>query len=190
MNKKNALEQLNKPLDITTLTPEQVRVEVAKDVIASLIIDKITPDAGTYGSLTFVEPLPANENVSLREKIPSMKACSVCAMGSLMMAFVSRFNNFSVHTYGTNHVGFTSDSIRQTLSPYFTSEQLSLMEKAYGDFTFSILLTQEQVSKAHNFFVKENDGHDASYENNYVRGKERLVAIMQNIVDNDGTFNP
>jgi hypothetical protein len=117
-----------------------------------------------------------------------MTACHVCAMGSLMVAFVSRFNNFNVEFYQPNHVGFNSNQIRLTLSPYFTSEQLSLMEKAYGDFTFSSGATQEQLNKAHDFFVRENGGHGG--ELGYVRSKERLIAIMQNIVDNNGTFNP
>lgn len=190
MNKKNAFEQLNKPLDITTLTPKQVCVEVAKDVIAFLTIDKITPDAGSYGFLTFANPIEVNAACNLREKIATMVTCNVCAMGSLMVAFVSRFNNFSVRTYDSGNVTIHSDQIMKTLSPYFSSEQLGLMEKAFGDFTFSNSLTQEQRDKAHDFFVKENGGHDGDHDCSYVNSKGRLIAIMQNVVDHNGTFNP
>jgi hypothetical protein len=191
MNKQAALKQLNKLVDITTLTPSQVAVEVAKDVIASLILDKIKVDISTYADLRFAEPLESGTTINLRDKISSMTECQVCAIGSVLVAFVSRFNNFYIEGRSNFLMSIVSDKIINTLSPYFSREQLSLMEMALGDFTLmDTNLTPEQLNKAREFFIKENGGHSARGAYGYVFDKERLIAIMQNVIDHDGTFEP
>lgn len=176
-------------------TPKQKRVLIAKDVIEQLNSCKMEASSGTwiniYDSVTvashhyryFGEKLG---RVGLRECILSEKetTCRVCGIGSLMVSAILFKNTMTVSDYekqkldyimiDREHVG---DKLR--IRKIFTTAQLKLIEIAFemggGYYTRLVSKEQERAVKFGKQCINEHD---------------RLIAIMENIIENDGTFKP
>lgn len=171
-------------------SPAQKRVMIAADVIAQIKAKRFRPE-----SLTWVDPVRKNgdyfdmgaaagtaapvRELFLENKIP---ACACCALGALFMSCTLYNNKTTVGKFEDEMVDFKdivrSGRFRNGLTSFFSRDQLRLIEIAFegGDGAFT-------------------PGNDDDYNDakDWVRSfdvKKRLIAIMENIIDNKGTFNP
>lgn len=102
--------------------------------------------------------------------------CHVCALGALMVAAVQ-------HNDAAMPAGTFRAFIIKHLSQWTTPEQLSLIEAAF-EVTSIYVPSHEQAKLAGKL------GEAVFFGERYDTDEERLVGIMQNIVQNNGVFVP
>ena len=168
------------------LTPAQRRVEIAKDVIASIQAGRITTGHTYFGLNEEVKvgKLDTHKEIGIEEPLSSraarevQKNCRVCAMGALMVSRVCKFNKLSLEDLGQNEYGSTVEALKGA----FTDNQLRRIEAAY------------ELDSSYEFMDEYAFGmdHVGDYEamNYQEQDENRMLAIMQNIVDHGGTFKP
>lgn len=164
MKQSKGLQRLRTPIDFANLTAAQKRVEIAKDVIAALDANKIEAVQGTYGTVELKEYRSLRDSTDLRSLMPDMARCEVCAMGAVFVAAVGRENNFDINP---EDPFWRAEDIIERLRGIFTPRQLRLMESA---------------------FEERGDVIGQKYAAMNLNDTERLKVIMNDIIDNGGTF--
>ena len=158
------------------MTPAERRVALAKDVIKQIHAKKIEVRAGwgfvapkydAWGSFYDLPNDIEHEEVISKDDVNVMKKdCYVCAMGALFLSRVDKFNKI---TWGDlNCKKPDHDSIVKALRGSFSRRQLVMIENAFERY----------------------DGDGCEFGDALDDEDDRLLAIMQNIVDHDGTFEP
>lgn len=126
-----AHKQLKKLVDLKSLPKNKARVEIAKDVLAALKIQKIRAANGSY---VYSERLPKGASYELRDQL-ALVQCDVCAIGAACVAVVARDNKFTVEGW----LGVGGRQAAERLSEFFSTRQLSEMECAYEVTDFPIV---------------------------------------------------
>ena len=199
-------------------TKAQKRVLIAEDVIAQIKANRLIPESGVFVEANInkevvsdcdvlqnmVESHPSELaadsvemqilNRSLRESFfdKTVETCSVCALGGIFMS-CTLFNNKTLNKDVVNHTGQgcnLGESLRDDvgisngLDKLFTMTQLVMIENAFecGEGYFYFEGECKLSDKVYNACV--------NFGNKYDDAKDRLVAIMKNIIKNNGTFKP
>lgn len=150
------------------------RVTIAKDVIAAIKASWLVPTTGTYLEVT--ESVATPDDVRKADEITE---CNACALGSVFVCALKR--DTTIELDGDNDGQY---EMRSKLSPYFEEDQLDLIETAFE--------SDEYVDGVDAQFLDKDDLDDratilgAKYEN----ADERLIAIMRNVIRNNGIFKP
>jgi hypothetical protein len=201
--KKKPVKKSTKKKPVAKKTPvkmtgPQKRVAIAKDTIKWLGTKAIKMKPGTYFQL----PRKAIkvQNGKLDDVLATVeKPCQVCALGSLFYSMVRRFDKVPVSICNTMWEvddiyaeGVGHADIYIELSKYFPRHQLSLIESAFekrdmvevGDYDgievevgMAGLALEDTIDRAIDFARKKN-------------ATDRLRAIMNNIIENNGAFKP
>lgn len=159
---------------------EKMRVQIARDVLDQLNDQSIMATRGSYCVL--VEPVSDEQyeaNLDFSSILEKQKHCQVCALGALFVAKALRYDKLPVQSLGKE---IRNDIIiDREFWPYLTEtfdgEQLRFIEMAFegnNDRGFAANVGKEE--KAYAFF----DAYESS--------TERLTAIMENIIENNGLF--
>ena len=171
MNKrlKNAfLKRIEKTNELfNNSTPEQKRVMIAQDVIDRINVQLLQP------RVQRIIRLPEYARVN-QENVNSL-ACEVCAKGGLLASYVGRVNNFDEDCQISNH---ESNVAHQKLLELFTLEQLAIIEYAFegGQYIHSVDISGNLRTALRMFY------------DSYLSDEERLIAICENIIKNNGDF--
>lgn len=168
----------------------EIRVMIAKDVLAQLeskaycamqgswVEDKKLGDFYEY----CIEQFEGDQNakaVSAREYVDKLKACKVCALGSIFVSQVRIGGDFKVSDV-ENAYGVFEQLETSPLKRYFSVNQLKLIEASF-----------EGYNGMYSHFMEGADELlSCSYESQFSKDKDRLTAIMKNIVRNNGQFIP
>lgn len=157
--------------EFLALSPTQKRITLAKDALKHLHSEKTFAATRTY--VTFTDEEEIDWYTQLDTKIKE-KQCYVCALGALLVAEVLYCDNLTVEQASR------STGVYRRLTNYFTSQQLGLMESAF-----------ETVSR----FARDNGNsfEDAQAATKFGRNlidKDRMIKILNNIIDNEGEFKP
>lgn len=171
------------------LTKAEMRIAIAKDVIAQIKAKKYNPIQGTWvksvGGQEYDDwLLTASCEVDVRDYTKNMKACYVCALGSLFVSAVNKYNNvYGTYDSVSTFEVFSSIGTGENKSPllrYFSSSQLQLIEFTFegGMGAFYFYDNSSTVERAYAFHEQ------------YPDDKDRLIAIMKNIIKNKGIFKP
>jgi len=143
--------------------PER-RVAIAKDVIKNLDILEVESGFGYVvphsGTDEYIDKKLNDQQIAENCK----KTCTVCARGAMMICKISKFNNFSFKDISNLYL--TSSNTSDALSDAFSCIDLFNIENAF-----------ECNTPSGKWFSIIND-------------KDRLRAIMQNIIDHNGKFKP
>lgn len=182
-----ALEKKNKAFK--KLGKLEKRVEIAKDVIAQVKANKYKGRCGEYINAEDLDNYLNGEYVSLQPILLEKDyTCEVCAKGGLFLSTVRKRNKFEVSDL--YDLPNNSYQIVSELEDIFTENQLDLIECAFegrlvmGSCNDNITLSDisdeptKLAEKAFEFYHK------------YTNDNDRLIAIMQNIIDNKGVFKP
>lgn len=191
---KSALKKLRKQIrdrerNFQNMSLARKRVAIAKDVLDSLKTRKIIASAGTYVGGKPEDLMSLNEiwdenksdyvtkdekdgkqfrDVLVENNLPS---CTACAVGSIFMCTVLRHDDITVNDCNSGD----DESMRSYLKKFFTRTQLDLMESAFEKGGFGYTNRTENAIDFGKLYRTDN---------------ERLKAIMENVVRNNGTFNP
>jgi hypothetical protein len=188
---KEEFEQLEK---------RQQAVLLAKDVIVQVKAENYRPINGYY---ILVDPAthpnvcsPSTElaQTELCELLPELD-CHVCAKGALFLSHIRVADNFKVAdlnltTYGSSNVGEGIIGPRLTC---FSLWQLEWIEAAYEGWGTSSHTREQMAQTEHGFnrlVQREISNALMRWEETFPDKTERLIKIMENIVANDGEFNP
>ncbi len=129
----------------------------------------------------------------LNQQIDSVldkQQCEACALGTLFISRARIFNQIKVgdipnFQYGeiTFDASQSSLTLFKDLQSYFSSEQLSLIESCFEG---------EPIGIAGQTSCYNNDirGISERYLNKYKTAESRLIAILKNIIKNNGLFIP
>jgi hypothetical protein len=149
------------------------RIAIAKDALLWIKAEALQPRCGVY-----VHPLDERvidnlyEDPSLEEKqLRDVKLgkCEVCAKGALFLAKAVRYNDvFAVEWHEVD----TACEEGGVMLDHFDQHQLELIEAVFEGWEVSA------AKEGFDFYLK------------YPNPKKRLIAILKNIIKNDGTFIP
>ncbi|MEK6829068.1 MAG: hypothetical protein AABY15_02995 [Nanoarchaeota archaeon] len=171
----------------------QKRVAIAHDVIASIKANKFKATPGTYCELKLNKKhkFEGAGDVELQSLMESgvVEKCNVCAIGGIFASKVAIGNKFKVSVeedyWNDNKLGIETDVdddelLIENLDGIYTERELRLIEFAF-----------EGEDIRGEFYDEEID-IDAlnSYKKVHKKADERLIAIMQNIIKNEGKFIP
>lgn len=186
-------------------TKAQMRVTIAKDVLAQIAARRYRPEAGswvddsalggldTYISGRFDKAYAAQAQskkpgkddceikVNAKDYLNKVKTCSVCALGAIFMSQVNTCGDVIFSEDSASPFDVFEDLYSSPLKKYFSVNQLTLIEGCF-----------EGTSGAHECDL--NDGDDRliaqAYVFTYENPTKRMTAIMTNIIRNKGNFVP
>lgn len=170
------------------------RVLIAKDVIKQLNTEKLIAHLGFYISNEIFELLDYNHEADVKKKYSKIKSCEVCALGACLLS-ATKFGNQLKLGDLKDVLLKENQNADKLLASIFSKNQMLMIETAFEGsnglkYAHDVLgesLDKEQIIKCVNFrysYVK--DDNFISEENR----KQLLIAIMQNIIKNKGTFKP
>lgn len=163
---KRAVQRRNRKF--RKMSDDEKRVAVARDVLSQLDAEKYVATPGMYCRVDI--PFDDNERVAEADAdmsvVIAQTSCEVCGIGALFASTIRMQNKIAFNAYG-------QASIHNYLGDIFTAPQLRSIESyfefgAHGDYRID----------ARSPIFKE---HDADL---------RLRMIMENIISNDGRFDP
>lgn len=199
--KKITQEQLKERNEkFNNLTNGEKAVEIARDVINSIKVKEFIPST-TYGNLDWTMICHYNkvdeddvQEFMLNELNYKKNPCKVCAMGAVMFSKIKLGNGAKLKDIGE------SNDIAIQLEGIFSPSQLRLMELAFEgtyngnykdkidadevyDYGLSGEVYKGEWLNAHKFYRKFGEETEKDRE-------DCIIAIMENIIENNGTFKP
>lgn len=156
-----------------SLSPAEQRCAIAQDVIDRIDSSNIYP---VNGRLIYIAGnVDFEKQESLKDAINSEGAvCHACAKGALIVSWIGNFNKYTFSDYLDFDTSLRDDTrYPRELLNLFGRDQLDLMEVWYEDCVYS--WTSHNVASL---------GEPSSKYYNDLKG------IMQNVIDNKGTFIP
>lgn len=171
----------------TTLTP----VEVAQDVLALLASKRLIGAQNGYFRLPFEGILSYEDDVkSTFEKwVTPLWSCKACAMGSMLLAITLKENQLTYDDLRFEDNGLNFEMLLSVFSPH----QLALIESAFENGYNNQLHTRvakELKENAIEFLSGDDDFNTRHFNMSYPDAELRLIAIMENIIQNNGIFIP
>jgi hypothetical protein len=161
----------------------QKRVMIAQDVLAQLKAKRYVAESGCWVRIHY-SPATVAETDSVQELFVEKKieSCNVCALGGLFMS-CTNFNN--------NTLLEDLDDVSEDLGNLI-DEKVNLSNKLNKIFSTSQLKLIETYFEANGGYFRDYDEDDRIevFYNKYPSDKKRLQLIMENIVENEGTFVP
>lgn len=174
---ENVLEAINKAIEnrnktFSEMTRLEKRIEIAKDVIASVHSKKYVAEQNTYLSLS------SRTESCIDYTLDNIKQphviCNVCAIGSMFVSDVLKTDKLK------KSFGFHHSSMVKTLSNIYSERELRILEMCF------------EGNDVHDMFVEENETQlrkDArNFRGQFNTPRKRLLGIMENIVKNNGHF--
>lgn len=168
------------------------RVAIAKDVIAQINLETYKPQKGTYVDIH--ETDKANEIDNVDEKpadlmmSQGMVQCTVCAKGAMFMSHIRK--DAGSCTIEEAQEGQDEDVIEDRLEDLFGEKQLDLIEAAFekDDSFYSEVHEEDCFDDEYNPIDGNVAEKAQKWGRKYTTDQKRLVAIMRNIIKNEGTF--
>jgi hypothetical protein len=164
-------------------TKAEKRVMIAKDVLAQLKSGRINPESGVFVELGHAIAAKLNQidedtrdGIQLQDFLLSVPVCNTCALGAMFVCTVERANKISLSESGfTDFGGAEPEELLEYMGRYFSASQLKLIEVAFEHGTG---------------YFGHGPQEAREWSSEYTTDTDAMRAIMQNIVDNDGTFKP
>lgn len=167
-------------------SPEKKRVMLARDVLRSLDQERIKAQTGHY--VNGFESDSDSSRAEFNEKLSSTgeadeipltipmygEDCTVCAKGALFVAKVDRLNGVTVGDF----VSYADLDPSRFLLDYFSRRQLDLIEAAFERDRMSLDPYDSDAKAA------------IAFGSGYVSHAQRMRAIMENVIENNGEFRP
>lgn len=161
-------------------SPAEKRVIIAKEVIEQIQLHKLNPDHGS-GYLTIKMETAELKNKLRGETLQEVLltrddvSCTVCGIGALVVGCSIINGECKVRDETALRHG-TRQPFKNHLDDHFSTRQLNLVEAAF-----------EKWGAGH---ALHGNDKAASFGWRYEDPANRLTAIMQNVINNKGTFKP
>ncbi len=172
-------------LELKSVPKNIARILICYDALLQLRQKKVVAKTGTYvvarNVLNRTYRLPNSEQVDIA--LGKANKCEACALGTIFIARTRIFNQLKVKDAGTfTEFGEISGSfISQDLLTYFDMRQLDLIEGSFEG---------GKIGYCGDTLSYEDRKLVCRFANKYKTVEARLIAILKNIISNDGTFIP
>jgi len=167
-------------------------VAVAKDVLAQIKVKKFRVKTGIYLGVNLSQEEGAAIN-DLQDLMKIKKPCHVCARGALILSKANLYNNCPVEMSVWGNMPYIEDTAEALSSPdegdAFPAKLTAMAETAFEGFTNGKNHEVGCHPSVEYLTAKEHAACLAFYKR-YRKAEDRLVAIMRNIVKNEGRFIP
>ena len=149
------------------------RIAIARDLIERVKQKKLRVAQSFWVHFDGLQEVPEGDLCSLADKEP----CQVCALGGLFMETLYKHGSLLNNILQPYNGGYGIDlkRIRSSLDDIFSDKQLKLIECAF-----------EKGDGWYGYVTSEARDFGRRYKND----DERLIAIMENLVFNCGTYDP
>lgn len=172
--------------DFDKLSESDQRVAIAKDVIAQVDQKRFHASQGTY---LWVNEDKIEPGVPIADQIAG-QACRVCALGALFVSKVESVNGVTPQDLASitkivryNWAALCQTEMAKYLSDIFSKKQLQQIECAFE-------IDYDGCSCGLQDLTLDEKERAASFGDEFPESNNRLLAIMKNIVGNDGEFIP
>jgi hypothetical protein len=164
---------------------ESKAVRVASDVLAHLSVYRVYVGRYLQGRV----PGIGDKDVDLSCHLAAVEEnCDVCALGALLLSKARLYDNIPISSLAAEYSTWRRDAIevsgttiRRHLGDVFSQHQLHMIESAFE------MCSIVESPGLH----EECDISDSvAFGRRYNSSRERLGAIMENIVENKGQFKP
>jgi hypothetical protein len=166
----------------------KLRMAVAQDIIDQVYMQKFVPNSGSY--LRFLDTENAEYKESVKDNFEKIRECHVCAIGACLLSAIKFKNSFTfadLEQVKETEFFLHSDKVHKLLS-IFSPQQLLLIETAFERSEHGSKIARkidEYVgTKISNIHEAERFGRRHEWDSN------RMIAIMENIIENKGEFKP
>lgn len=174
-------------------TLEEQQCWLAQDTINRIKAKQIALFSGNY--LKKTPDLSEHEgDRELRDVIREQEEpCQGCAVGSLFLCAVDAYDKLKVKDADICSAG-NAAPLANYLERWFSLSQLALIEAAFEGVFYGLFITNylkvghEEIDAAIAFAEKR--GPTPTAKKNARVYERRMVAIMKNIIKNNGTFKP
>ncbi len=177
-NTINKLIKKNNAL-MSKSTKAEKRVLIAKDVLKQIKIHKFDPQSGAWFDSSVLELHNLYDDDSAQPALlMEQPTCNVCALGGLFLSTIRLNNKCPVRELLESEcdLGGRISEGDSTLNKIFSIKQLQLIEATFEVNGGAYRASQSKYDRVGDFYTK------------YPDVKDRLVAIMKNIIKNKGTF--
>lgn len=175
---------------------QERRILVCKDVISRIKSGQFQPETGKFASLTIQDK---EDKDSVQACVISKEPCECCALGGMLLSTISYKNRVTIKdwvnvSYG-GHLESPNEFNYFGIAQVFTKAQLKKIEQAfegfsglYGPTSEVDFCCDEDEVKACN--APKEEKAIMSFYLKYTDPKARMIAIMNNIIRNNGLFLP
>ena len=188
-NSETIMETKTKNLnaEFKKATKAQKRVMIAQDVLAQLKAKRYVAESGCWVQANY-NPTATWADIKYTDSVQELfvekkiESCNVCALGGLFMSCTNLNNNTLLEEL---------DDVSEDLGNLIDEEE-KLSNKLNKIFTTSQLKLIETYFEANGGYFRDydEDNRIEAFYNKYPSDKKRLQLIMENIVENEGTFVP
>ncbi len=180
--------------EFDALPLNEKQIAVAKDVIARIYIKQIIPLTGNFCEIFNNYGSTYSTQLSEELKKPKLQ-CHTCAKGGLFLAYIGIVNSYEIKGNVINNGENIDSNEMNLLSDVFSKEQLSLIETAFEGiyYPWNKEITKEEKENCFLFrdnFLKSEYKTPIDVEDKRERDFNVLIAICENIIENNGTFKP
>lgn len=173
--------------EFLSLPKDKQRVEIARDVLRHLVTHKLVATNGSWLRNPAIDMTKYDLNTQVKSVLEPLERCQVCALGGLFASAVLRANATTVEDY----------------IPLYAKEDKALYipDNSYyilADFTtisayLSRFFDQDQLKDIESAFERGEGGVAEDLLAQYYAPdvddpEDRMRLIMNNIIDNNGTF--
>jgi hypothetical protein len=160
------------------MSPANKRVAIAKDVIQYVKVDKkIDPQSNTYLLFSNIHPPSYDSDTQIQNLLITRDfECTACAVGSMFVSAVLRYDNIVCGSFRYE----MNRGFRQYLGQFFSQDQIDLIESAFECRMISIDGNPDDTDLCQAVIFGKKYSDDYS----------RILAIMENIIENNGEFKP
>ncbi len=166
---------MNKTKAVKKLTAADMRVAIAKDVIAQIRAEKLLICHNFYWGIKDkgYDYNGESSQIELQEN----PKCTACAVGAAVLSGVRLFNKISI----ANNNSCDPEETKYVLKRWFSKSQMALIEDAF----------EGPRSAGACLFSNESPNQKAiKFGERFEDGEKRAVAIFKNMSENRGTFKP
>ena len=170
-----------------SMTEAEKRVVIAHDCIIRIHAEQFKPCRNKFfANLEDFKSYDDDSNTkSIKETINNSEivpTCEVCAKGGLFLSIIGRVNNFTFgEVWGDNDID--SDEHAELLN-FFSARQLALIELAFEGEQY---IDYDEDGEPIDFSTKKENKAIKFYDS-YEKSNNRLIAICENIINNNGEF--
>lgn len=164
------------------------RIIICYDALLQLRQKKVVATNNKYLVVSSFSKKGVSKKLQL-DKVLEKTSCEACALGTMLISRARVFNKLKIGNITFNESGlafnssFSSNSLATELDKYFDSEQLALIETAFEKFS--------KGERGRNLrFEPTKEKIAIDFGEKYEDATSRLVAILKNIIANDGLFCP
>ena len=175
----NQIEEQNEIFE--NASKEEKIVMIAQDTIDRISAKCIRPVKGNL--LIFYDDSDGKESESFKDLVNTGFRCNTCAKGGLFVSYVGRANKMLVEDVDIS-ANDHSNSSMQKLLEIFTERQLALIEYAYE---FHQYIDHDLQGEEIEFDESTQERIEDFYFR-YSENDDRLIAICENIIKNEGVF--